>query len=256
MIGWQIFKLAKTDLVKTYSGASLGWTWAVLRPTITILVYWFAFAIGLRQGGLKYGYPFVLWMIPGFIAWFFMSDMITQGANSIRKYRFLVTKMKFPVAIIPSFVGLSKLFVHMALLVLTLFIFYLNGYHLDIFYLQLPIYMFFMFITFVSVAQSTSVLSSISLDFFNLVNATLMAVFWLSGVIWDASTINIRWVRVLMYFNPVNFIAKGYRNVFIHKIWIWEEPVQMICFLITLLLINIIAVNVVSAYEKELPDYL
>ncbi len=47
---YQIFNLAKSDLKKTYSGAALGWLWAIIKPLITILVYWFAFSVGLRQG--------------------------------------------------------------------------------------------------------------------------------------------------------------------------------------------------------------
>lgn len=46
----QIFKLAKADLVKTYRGAALGWAWAIIKPAVTIFVYWFAFEIGLRTG--------------------------------------------------------------------------------------------------------------------------------------------------------------------------------------------------------------
>ena len=37
----QIFKLAKADLVKTYRGAALGWSWAIIKPAVTIFVYWF-----------------------------------------------------------------------------------------------------------------------------------------------------------------------------------------------------------------------
>jgi teichoic acid transport system permease protein len=46
----QIFKLAKADLVKTYRGAALGWAWAIIKPAVTIFVYWFTFEIGLRAG--------------------------------------------------------------------------------------------------------------------------------------------------------------------------------------------------------------
>lgn len=46
----QILKLAKADLVKTYRGAALGWSWAIIKPAVTIFVYWFAFEIGLRSG--------------------------------------------------------------------------------------------------------------------------------------------------------------------------------------------------------------
>ena len=46
----QILKLARADLIKTYRGAALGWTWAIIKPAVTIFVYWFAFEIGLRAG--------------------------------------------------------------------------------------------------------------------------------------------------------------------------------------------------------------
>ena len=39
----QIFKLAIADLKKTYRGAALGWMWAIIKPAVTIFVYWFTF---------------------------------------------------------------------------------------------------------------------------------------------------------------------------------------------------------------------
>ena len=54
----QIIKLAKADLVKTYRGSALGWSWSVIKPTVTIFVYWFAFAIGLRASSTVSGFPF------------------------------------------------------------------------------------------------------------------------------------------------------------------------------------------------------
>lgn len=47
----QIVRLAKSDLVKTYRGSALGWSWAFIKPMVTIFVYWFAFSYGIRTGG-------------------------------------------------------------------------------------------------------------------------------------------------------------------------------------------------------------
>ncbi len=63
----QLVKLAKSDIKKTYSGAVLGWAWAVIRPAILIFVFWFAFTVGLRKGSDVDGYPFFLWLIAGMI---------------------------------------------------------------------------------------------------------------------------------------------------------------------------------------------
>ena len=119
----QIFKLAKADLVKTYRGAALGWAWAIIKPAVTIFVYWFAFQIGLRSGKSVEGFPFFLWLIAGLIPWFYINDMLVQGTESIRKYSYLVTKMKFPISTIPTFVSISKLLVNLFLIVIMIFIF-------------------------------------------------------------------------------------------------------------------------------------
>ena len=97
----QLVKLAKSD-VKKANGGVLGMGWAILRPAILIFVFWFAFSIGLRKGHPVEGYPFFLWLIAGFVPWFFMRDSITNGAGSVRKYKYLVQRIKYPVDTIPT----------------------------------------------------------------------------------------------------------------------------------------------------------
>ena len=144
----QIFKLAKADLQKTYRGAALGWAWAIIKPAVTIFVYWFAFTIGLRAGKDVNGYPYFLWLISGVIPWFYMSEMITGGTDCIRRYSYLVTKMKFPVSTIPTFVNISKFIIHLMLIYITIVIFRIFGYTPDIYLLQIPFYMLLTFIFF------------------------------------------------------------------------------------------------------------
>ena len=115
-------KLAKADLVKTYRGAALGWMWAIIKPAVTIFVYWFAFTIGLRAGKSVNGFPYFLWIIAGVVPWFYISEMITGGTECIRKYSYLVTKMKFPVATIPTFINISKFAIHAMLIAIVIII--------------------------------------------------------------------------------------------------------------------------------------
>lgn len=253
---WQIFLLAKADIIKTYSGAALGWIWALVRPTIMIFVFWFAFTFGLRAGGGVEGYPFALWMIPGFMAWFFMSDMLTQGANAMRKYRYLITKMKFPVSTIPTFIGFSKLFVHLCLMTIVVMIFIATGHFPDLYWIQILFYMFLMFVFFVSWGLFASMLGAMSNDFINLVKSITTAVFWLSGIMWDVKTMNIPWLQQLMYFNPVTYLATGYRNCFIYKVWFWEEPIQLGIFIAMTILMMLLAVWAYRKLIKEIPDVL
>ena len=253
----QIFKLAKADLIKTYRGAALGWAWAIIKPAVTIFVYWFTFQIGLRAGKDVEGFPFFLWLISGVIPWFYMSDMITGGTECIRKYSYLVTKMKFPISTIPTFFSISKFMVHLALLAIMIIIFIAMGYPPDIYLLQLPIYMLLSFLFFTVFSLFSSLLACMSKDFSNLVKSLVTAVFWLSGIIWNINTLkDIPWLRALLKINPVTYLVEGYRNCFIHKTWIWETPKTLIAFLVILLVLTIASIWVYRKLRKEIPDVL
>lgn len=252
----QLAKLAKADIVKTYSGAALGWAWAIIKPTVMILVLWFAFSIGLRVGARVNDMPYILWILAGMVPWFYMSDMISMGSGAILRYRYLVTKMKFPISIIPTFVGLSKLMVQLFLIGIMLVIFIAFGYFPGIYILQLPIYMFLMVIFFTFWSLFSSMLSAMSKDFLNLVKSFVTPVFWLSGIMWDASKVQIEWLHNMMLFNPVNFFASGYRNVFIYKEWIWENSVEFWCFFCVLIVMIVASTWAYARTKKEIPDIL
>ena len=268
----QLMKLAKADLIKTFSGAALGWAWAVIKPAVVIFVFWFAFDVGLRlipSDGT--GYPFILWLMAGIIPWFFMEEMLTQGANALRRYNYLVTKMRFPIATIPTFVGISKLYVHLFLVALTVLFFLFYGFKPDIYLLQLPIYMFCMLLFFIAWAQFSSLLTCISKDFYNLVGSATMALFWLSGILYDINTISVPgWLKIILMLNPITFVASGYRNVFIYKIWIWEdkstlwirslgidtEVYPVVFFVFVLLFMAILALWAYRKLYREIPDVI
>ena len=252
----QIIKLAKADLVKTYRGAALGWSWAIIKPVVTIFVYWFAFEIGLRSGKDVNGFPFFLWLISGIIPWFYISDMLTAGTDSIRRYGYLVTKMKFPVATIPTFVSFSKMCVNIILVIIMLVLFRLFGFSPDLYWLQLILYTFLSLLLWTIWGLFSSLLSAISKDFGNLVKSFVTAVFWLSGVLWNPETVKIPWLKKALTANPVTYIVNGYRQSLIDKIWFWEKPERLLYFCISLLIMLILALWAYRTVRKDIPDVL
>ena len=252
----QILKLAKADIVKTYSGAALGWSWAIIKPTIMVLVLWFAFSVGLRANRDMNGCPYILWILAGMVPWFYMSEMIRQGTMAIVKYRYLVTKMKFPVSTIPTFVGLSKLYVHFFIILIMIAIFVMLGHFPGIYIIQLPIYIILMVMFFTCWSLFAAMLSSMSKDFRNLVQAFVTPIFWMSGIMYNMKSIDIGWVKTIMLFNPVNYFASGYRNTFIYDTWIWEEPKAFVCFMIMLVIMAAAATWAYKRTVKEIPDIL
>lgn len=252
----QLFKLARTEIIKTYKGAALGWSWAIIRPAIQIFVFWFAFSIGLRNGKPVEGYPFFLWLIAGMIPWFYMRDMIQGGSACLRRHTHLVTKIKFPISTIPTFVSLSLFAVHIGLILIVVLIYMGFGYMPDLYYLQLPFYMLLMFLFFTAWGLFAGVLSAMSRDFLNLVKALTTALFWMSGILYDVNGIKIGWLRIVLLYNPITLIDNGYRNCFVYKKWFWETPREMLNFVIVYAIMVLLAVWAYRKLRKDIPDVL
>ncbi len=252
----QLIKLAKSDLDKQYKGSVLGIAWAIIRPAIVIFVFWFGFTFGLRKGRDIDGYPFFLWLITGMIPWFYMRDMVSGGAGCIRKYKYLVTKIKYPVSTIPTIISLSNMATHLGLILIMILIFMSFGYMPTWHILQLPIYTLMMFMFFQTWGIFSGMVSAVSRDFLNLVRALTQALFWMSGIIYNAEGINTIWIRRLLMFNPVTIIATGYRNVFIKHVWIWESPRALRNFVIVYTIMLILALRAYGKLKKDIPDML
>ena len=252
----QIFQLAVGDIVKTYRGSALGWSWAVLKPAVTIFVFWFAFSVGLRASAPIEGYPFFLWLIAGIVPWFYINEMLVQGSKTVSKYNYLITKIKFPVSTIATFVSLSKLYVHLGLLTIVILIFAGFGYFPDIYFLQLPLYMGLMFVFFTAWSLFAAPLSAISKDFVNIVKSFVTAIFWMSGIMWDAHKVEIPWLRDVLLLNPVTYIANGYRNVFVYKRWFWQDEYATVAFACVLLGMVVLGVYTHHRLRHEIPDAL
>ncbi|MFQ9892344.1 MAG: ABC transporter permease, partial [Emergencia sp.] len=228
----QIFKLAKSDIIKTYSGTMLGWSWALIKPAIYISIYYVAFTWGLRVGQPIGEYSYFMWIISGLIPWFYIRDVFTGGAGSIRKYRYLVTKIKFPISVIPTIESVSLLMVNGVLILILLLYFILAGKGPDLYWLQLPLYIGFMFLFFTSWSLFSGILSTMSKDFLQLIKSVTIALFWLSGIIFDMSGVANPILRVVLLINPITMVVNGFRNSLIYKQWFWEEWQALVAFAI------------------------
>lgn len=185
-----------------------------------------------------------------------MSEMITGGTDAIRRYSYLVTKMKFPISTIPTFINCSKFMIHLLLMVLVIVIFRLCGYVTDIYLLQLPIYMLLGFVFFNLWGLFSSMLGAISKDYVNLIKSFITAIFWLSGILWNVDAITIPWLKKFLMLNPVTFLVTGYRNCFINKIWIWEQPKRLLYFVIVTFVLLLLGIWSYKKLRKEIPDVL
>src|SRR5690606_20186007 len=119
----------------------LGMAWEVINPVIQILIYWFVFGSIRQRADIEVApgkdVPFILWLICGFILWVFFYQSTIQGSKSIYTRLRMLSKMNFPMSVIPNIVIFSQFYIHMALLLIALIIFQLSGYFISIYFIQL-----------------------------------------------------------------------------------------------------------------------
>lgn len=252
----QILKLAKTDLVKSYKGSVLGGLWAIVRPMITLSIYWFAFSFGLRSGKPVEGYPYFLWLMAGMIPWFYMRSMLGGGASCLRRYTYLITKIKYPITTIPTFVNLSNFMTHIVLVVFMMCLFISFGFMPTVYWLQIPLFMLMALVFFNFWALFAGVLSAISRDFLNFVRSITMAFMWLSGIFYNVYNLSNELMRDIMLFNPITIIVNGFRNSLIYDKWFWESPLEMRNYVIITGIMMFLSVWIYKKLKKDIPDVL
>ncbi len=252
----QTLKMAKSDLIRTYRGSALGWSWAVIKPVITIFIYWFAMTIGLRANKGMTDYDYFLWLIDGLVPWFYISDMLNRGTDCMRKYRYLITKMHYPVSTIPTIVSLSNFSVNMVLIVVVCILHPIRGYMPNIYWLQIPLFLFLSFVMFTAWSLFAGPVSAISQDFSQLVKSLVFALLWGSGILFNVETVKSQAVQIILKLNPITYLVYGIRHSFMGSYWFWEHPRQFLVFLVELLIMLFLAVWSYKRLRKEIPDVL
>ena len=254
--GSQIWKLARLELKKRFQGTFFGSAWAVIDPLFTLIIFWFAFSIGLRAGGEVNGVSFFLFLMVGLVPWFFIKDMINKGSASIRSHSQFVTKINFPVSTIFTFTGLSYLMVHVFLLGLVYLYLLLTGNAPSLYNLQIFFYAPLMALFFLAMSWTTATWVAFSKDLRTLIRSVMTGVFWFSGIIWNSYDLEIVWLQKVMLFNPVTFIVNGYRKTFLYNEWFWESPIETYAFLGMLVVVVVFGAYNYTRLRKEMADVL
>lgn len=213
---YRIYSIAKYELLADMHDSKLGMFWNFANPAIQVLTYWFVFGVVFNRKAVD-EIPYIVWMLGGMVVWFFISPCITDGCNAVFKKVDVITKMKFPVSILPMTVILQKLFDHFCLFVIMVVIFAFNGYYPSIHWLGVIYYMLCAILFSVALSLTTSVLNMLARDTRKLILACMRLLLYLTPILWDIErfakgTI----IRTIIECNPIYYIVQGYRDCFFY----------------------------------------
>ena len=252
---YRIFCIAKYEIVSDNRDSKLGSVWSVLDPLIQIFAYWFAFGLGIRGGKPVNGVGYLEWMLVGLAPWFFLSAAIRNGTTSIHQKAHIITKMKFPISILPTTAIVKELFTHLIMLGLVIVFFVLRGNKLSISNLTVLYYIFSGVAFTISFSMVTSVLNMSTRDVKKAINASMRLLMFATPILWTMDKLPNIAVK-LMQFNPLYYIVEGYRNSLLYNVSIFSNIKPMIVFWLMTLTLFVIGSYLMYKFKQKFIDFI
>ena len=240
-----IRRMSKYEEKATYQSHYLGLIWQFLNPAIQVGIYYIVFGLGLNQGRKVDGVPYIVWMLVGIIAWFFLNSTILGGSNSIYRQVNMVSKMKFPISVLPSVNMMSNFFSYRWMMIVMFAVMTAFGVYPTIYWVQYFYYFFCMIVFLFAFSLLNSTITVLVRDYHIMLQSILRLLFYLSGAIWNINVLagNSTSVKAGMFvrlleLNPLYYIISGFRDTFLSHGWLWQRGTQTLFFWgITLLLL-------------------
>lgn len=228
--------LVGRELKSRYRGSLLGFLWTFLNPLLLLCVYALVFSVYFRIHMDNYA----VFMFSGLLPWVFFSSSLSEGAGAITDGGSLVTKVLFPLQVLPAVKVLAN-FVNYLLSLPILFIFLLAwGVPLTpklvAFFPVAAVHLLFTY-------ALTLILSAANVfmrDTRHILANLLTLWFFLTPILYPLSQVPEKW-RPLVYFNPAAIFSLGYHDVFFWGRW----PRWDLLGLMALLSLVLLAVSVV-----------
>jgi ABC-type polysaccharide/polyol phosphate export permease len=249
-----IYELTKKDFQKKYIGSYLGILWAFINPIVTISVFWFVFQVGFKATPVD-NFPFILWLVCGMVPWFFASETISTGTNSIIENDYLVKKVVFKVSLLPIIKVLSGLVIHVFFIIFIFIMFFYYKIIPDIYSIQLIYYGFSLCVLIVGITLISSSLIIYLKDIGQIINMVLQFGFWLTPIFWSLNQIPEKY-QIFLKLNPFYYIINGYRDSLIYKHWFWEYPHLTLYYWIITCTIGILGLFLFGRLRPHFADSL
>jgi len=191
-----------------YRQTALGISWIFLRPIINMLLLSVVFGrlIQVPSDGL----PYPLFSLSALLPWMFFSNAVMRASRSLVDNMHVIAKVYFPRLIIPMAGAMSGLvdFVASFIVFLVMMLIYRTPLRVEI--LWLPVFFMVAFAFSLAVGLWLATLSVKYRDVSFAVNFFLMALMYLSPVIYSVSIVPAPFSYIYQL-NPMTGVIQGFR---------------------------------------------
>lgn len=252
---YRIFCIARYELLADMRDSKFGLFWNFASPGIQVLTYWLVFGIGMNRRGYD-GVEYLPWAIVGFSAWWYIQPCITNGCSAVFSKINVITKMKFPISILPATICVKELFNHVCMLLITVVVLFFFGYYPNIHWLNLVYYAFCAFMFVEALSLVTSVLTMIWRDVKKLVVSLMRMLLYLSPVLWPAAFSGYPFMTFVMKLNPVYYIVVGYRDSIFFGKNFWQHPAMTVYFWVVVIILFVMGSSLMYHFKRKMVDMI
>ena len=222
----RIHKLAIHDSKVAYARTTLGYWWTLYKDILYFLAYGFFMYLVFSNTNIQ-GVPRLIYLVSGLIPWYFISESLSGGARAIKKKGAILTKIKFPISIVPTIEILSIFYRRLASYLIIVIIFGFYSYIDKINYLGNINYLYFAYAMFISLLFMIcfnfliSGLVAISKDFSEIYSSFVRILFFFIPVIWSMDSLIAKnnpiadIVVKILKANPLVYIIESFRGALI-----------------------------------------
>jgi lipopolysaccharide transport system permease protein len=203
------YVLIRRDLIVRFRQTYFGLAWLLFKPLMLMAVMSFAFGY-LAGFESRHSAPYPLILFCGVIPWYFVSNAVPDGMNSLRVHIYVIQHAYFPRALIPIaavFVDAIEFMVAWLLFVLGCAWFgYLPGWQI----LAFPLFGLQLLVLSTATALWLAALNLRFRDIGNLIPFLITVGFFMTPVGYTYAAVPERW-QSLYALNPLVGVIEGFR---------------------------------------------
>jgi lipopolysaccharide transport system permease protein len=208
-----IWMLTLDEWKRVYRGSFLGLAWVVVKPVLVVGFYAILFGtvFKIRDASKQSSAEYLLVLLTGLLPWLSFSEAVSSAASSITANRALVTKIIFPVEVLP----ISKVFGAMlsGLISLSLLIGIIVSFHHGNWIMALlPLLLLVQVLFTIGLAWLVSTLNVATRDTTQVLPFLLTGWMFLSPVIYTAEMVP-KPLAVIFSYNPLSYFLDAYRSI-------------------------------------------
>lgn len=209
------FEVTKREVLGRYRGASFGLLWSLINPFLMLIVYTLAFGFILKSrwpgytGGTT---EFALILYVGLIVHGALAECMIRAPGLIPGNANLVTRVVFPLHVLPWTVVLSAVFHMLANAIIFLVLSLLVRGHVPWTVVMLPLVWAPLIVLSVGISLFLASLGAYLRDVGQVMAALVTAMLFLSSAIVPISAVPERY-RIVFELNPLTFIIDQSREV-------------------------------------------